>query len=911
MPDPVRPDPDVLLRQIQQSDEARQRGRLTIFFGASAGVGKTYAMLNAAHQEVAKGKQVLAGVIETHGRQDTAQLLEGLACLPPKRVEYRGQYFNEFDLDAALLQKPDVLLVDELAHSNVPGSRHLKRWQDIEELLEAGITVYTTLNVQHLESLRDIVVQVTGITVRETVPDRVFNQADDVILVDLPADELLTRLQAGKVYLSEQAKRAANHFFRKGNLIALRELALRRTAERVDAQMRDYRSDARINTVWNTTERLLVGIGVQGHSERLVRHAARLATSLNAQWFVIHVETPDYQKLTSAKQIAIQQQLRLAASLGANIALITAPSVVQGLTQYATEHNIARVVLGSRQRPYPLLRLSLVHQLARALPELDLILVNQTLPQSDTHTSGKIRPSLAQTESPRHWTSWIRTRAFRGYSYAVLGCLLITLGSAGLTQWFDLANVIMLYLLLVVAISARTGRGPGVLAAVLGILSFDFFFVPPRFSFSVSDTQYFLTFTIMLMVALLINRMAATLRFQADIAARHARESQSLAQLSQQLTGALAEQQIIQIARQWLTTSLVSELAILTLDAQDQLILAYPEAPLLPDGFDQTIAQWVFDHQQEAGQGTYTLAANRLHYVPLKAPMRVRGVIALTPQPAHQLQNPEYQRLLHTALAQIALALERVHFVDIAQHALVKIEGERLRSSLLSALSHDLRTPVTALAGLSSTLAHSHLSATQQVELATDVERLANLIHGLVTNLLDLARLQSGGLHLNWQWISLEELIGGVCYQLDQRLKQHKIQVHIPPTLALIQADEIILARILTNLLDNAARYTPPESTVTITAFEPKPKWIEVTVCDDGPGIPEDMQSRIFERFTRGQHESTETGLGLGLALCREMISSMGGSLHVSHHQPHGACFHLRWPQQALSPDTLQQVIEA
>lgn len=880
-----RPDPDRLLAQIQAQAASAHRGKLTLFFGASAGVGKTYAMLSAAQREQAAGRQVLVGVVETHGRSETAALLESLTVLPRQTLVYGERTLTEFDLDGALAAQPELLLVDELAHSNVSGSRHLKRWQDVEELLEAGIDVYTTLNVQHLDSLNDIVGQVTGITVRETVPDQVFDQADEVVLVDLPPDELLTRLAQGKVYLPAQAQRASQHFFRKGNLIALRELALRRTAQRVDAQMRDYRQLEQIAPIWNTAERLVVGIGARGESDRLIRHAARLAKSLHAQWFAVHVETPQLQRQHAAVRQRVVEQLRLAEQMGAEVHTRTAASVVEGLQQFAQDYNIQRLLLGHRPARWGGWQPSLSEQFSLQAAHLDLILVSQHVPAA---APAPVTPaSVVRSEL---WTP----HSQRGYAAAVMGCAVVSGLLFQLGHWLDLANVVMLYLLVVV-VSVRFGRWPGMLAALVGVLSFDFVFVPPRWSFSVSDTQYLLTFGVMLSVAWVIAYLSANLHVTAQTAAQREQQAVSVSRLAQSLSGALTTQQIVQLTQQWLATHLQVQAGLMLLDAQDRLTWATPNMsmPL----FDPVIAQWVYDHEAPAGHGTHTLNAAPLLYRPLRAPMRVRGVIGLSCTPIERLIEPEIQRLLDTVLAQVALALERVHFVEVAQQATVRIEAERLRSTLLSALSHDLRTPVTALGAMASRLQQPELSPTDRHEIASAIEQQAGSIQSLVINLLDLAKLQSGGLHLHQQWLPPEELIGAVLQQLQPRLATHPVDIQLDPALPLIHMDEQILARILTNLLDNAIKYTPAGTPITLSTHAQPDGHASLWVSDTGPGIAADLQERIFERFTRGQAEAAETGLGLGLALCREMIHSLGGELTVENLQPHGARFKLSWPQ--------------
>ena len=894
-----RPNPDDLLVRLQQADERAKRGKLKIFFGSSAGVGKTYAMLAAARRQLTDGVDVLVGVVETHGRQETAAQLEGLTVLPLQQVAYRGQTLLEFDLDGALERHPTLILMDELAHSNVAGSRHPKRWQDVDELLDAGIDVYTTLNVQHLDSLNDVVGQVTGIRVRETLPDAFFEGADDVVMVDLPPDELLQRLSEGKVYLPQQAARAAKNFFRKGNLIALRELALRRTADRVDAQMRDYRSTESISPIWQTNERVLVCIGANANAERLIRRAARLASALRSEWQVLYVETPELLRLSEAQRHEVLERIRLAQSLGATVETVAGTDLAKQIVDYAKLHNISRVIIGrSSERHWFRGRNSLVNELATRAVGIDLVLVGD-----DEVVPAKAElPDFPLFNNINFYS--------KGYLWAIAGCALVTLVLTGLTYLFDLANVVMLYLLVVVVVSARFGRGEGIFASILSVFCFDFFFVPPHFSFTIADTQYLLTFVIMLFVALVIANLAANLRFQARISTHREQRANRQSTFSQSLSGALTAGQIAQITVEQVAQVFHCQVVLLLPDREDSLHIARDQqekvmvlTPELSAGLDMGTAQWVYDRETAAGLQTNTLPASPLLYRPLRAPMRTRGVLGLLPNDVNALFQPEQQRMLDTFAAQIALALERVHFVEIAQEALIRIEGERMRGTLLSALSHDLRTPVTALAGLANTLNRADVTPEQHKELALAIEDQADAIHALVINLLDMAKLQSGGLNLNRQWVPLEEVIGSVLRSMSSRLAKHQVTTSLPFDLPLAQVDELLIARILSNLLENAVRYTPANSQINISArlhiAASHQQEMELVVSDDGPGLPVGMEEKIFERFTRGQAESATTGIGLGLTLCREMIQAHGGSIHAESNVPHGAKFIVRWTQDS------------
>ena len=674
-----RQDPDELLAKIQREEHRAGRGRLKIFFGASAGVGKTYAMLSAARELRAQSIDAVVGIAETHGRKDTAALLDGLEVLPPRYVDYRGSRLAEFDLDGALARHPAVILVDELAHNNAAGSRHPKRWQDIEELLDAGIGVYTTVNVQHLESLNDVINGITGVKVWETVPDRVFDDADEVTVVDLPPDELLQRLRQGKVYMQAQAERAIRNFFRKGNLIALRELALRRTADRVDDQMLAYRHDQSIGKVWPTRESLLACVGPEPGAEKLVRSTARLAKQLDVEWHAVYVETPKLQRLPNAQRDDILRVLALAQQLGAQTATLTGQSPAEQIVGYARSHNLARVVIGRSGRTrWPFVKI-FSDRLAVLGPDLEVVQVG-----IEAGTAGR-RAIVSDGEGK----SALR---YADYVWAAAICAVTTLVAAPLAARLDPANIVMLFLLAVVLTAVRFGRGPAVLAAFIGVLAFDFFFVPPRYTLAVTDAQYLIVFGVMLAVALVIGHLTSGLRYQARVAAHREARARALYELARELSGVLMQEQVLRISDKHIEASFHARTVILLPDENDKLkVPASGQADRIPS-VDPAIAQWVFDNGKPAGFGTDTLPGSRIHYAPLPAPMRTRGVLAVEPEMARLLLIPEQRRLLETFAALIAIALERVHYVEVAQGALVRIESERLRNSILDRKSTRLNS---------------------------------------------------------------------------------------------------------------------------------------------------------------------------------------------------------------------------
>jgi two-component system sensor histidine kinase KdpD len=880
-----RPDPDELLDKIQRDEEKKQRGRLKVFFGASAGVGKTFAMLQAARQRRAEGVDVVVGIVETHGRKETVALLDGLEVLPLARHEYRGRLLAEFDIDAAFARKPQLMLVDELAHSNVQGARHVKRWQDVHELLDAGIDVYTTVNVQHLESLNDIVGQITGIRVWETVPDRVFDLADEVTLVDLPAEELLDRMREGKVYMPQQAQHAVRNFFRKGNLIALRELALRRTADRVDAQMREYRADQSIERIWQARERLIVCVGPGPEAPVLVRAAARLAASLKADWIAVYVETPKLQRLPDELRKRTLDALKLAAELGAETVTLDGTNAAQTLVAYARMRNVSRLVASasSRGRWQRLVVLPVGEQLVQTARDFDVTLISASPARDGQNRRGGVPSFTVALGRDRRSTP-------QSYFYALAICGGITAVASGLLHHIALANLVMLYLLGVIFTAARLGRGPGVLLSFLSVAAFDFFFVPPQMSFSVSDTQYLLTFAVMLLTSLTISHLTYSLRRQADIATMRERRTSAMYAMARELGAALTTGQIIEIGTRHVAEVFHARVAILLPDSAEKVRQKVeepnPAVMLEAPALDLDIGQWVYDQQKPAGRGTDTLPAAEALYLPLKAPMRTRGVLAMTTERIGDLASPEQQRMLDAFAAQIALALERVHYVEIAQDALVNMESERLRNSLLSAISHDLRTPLTAIVGFASMLAEPREKRGATVEATSDIvdaiHEEALRMNGLVTNLLDMARLEAGGVRLNRQWSMLEEIVGAALRACRRTLAGHPVQVHVPPELPLLQLDAVLMERLFANLFENAAKYTPPSTALAIDATLVRDggrQYVKVSVDDNGPGLPSGMETRVFDKFTRGEKESAKTGIGLGLAICRAIVDAHGGSI--------------------------------
>jgi two-component system sensor histidine kinase KdpD len=906
-----RPDPDLLLAQMRQSEARALRGRLTVFFGANAGVGKTYSMLEAAQRRRAEAVDVVVGYVELHGREETERLLLGLEQLPPLIMNFGSTTRREFDLDAALARKPRLLLVDELAHTNISGGepppRHDKRWQDIQELLDAGIDVFTTLNVQHLESLSDVVWQITGVRQLETLPDRVFDEADEIKLVDIPPDDLLQRMREGRVYVSQQAEHALENFFRKGNLIALRELALRKTADRVDLAMRDYRREKSVRGSWAARERVLVAVGPDSQAERLVRAGKRTADRLDAEWLVVFVETPDLLRLSEHERNRRIAILRLAESLGAEAITLGGSSAGAELLQYARTRNVTRILIGTSNRPRwrRLLRPSTTDYLLEASRDIDVMVIARNA-VADTPANGAGAPDsvlAVGSDKPR----WPR------YLLAVLSTLAAT-GVCwvfyGLYPRLAQANLVMIYLLTTAMVAVYGGRRAAIVSSVLGVAAFDFMFVPPRFNFAVTDVQYLITFAIMLIVALIIGTLNANVRQQARIAGYRERRTALLYEMSRQLAMARGRDEMAEVAVRHVSQVFTSRAVLLFADEQGHVI--YPRTSLLDvsyTGADLGVAQWVFDHRKPAGMGTDTLSGSAGLYLPLAGGERAFGVLALLPANPRRVTLPEQFRLLETFAAQIGLALERADFAAHAQAAEVRAETEAIRNALLASISHDLRTPLATIAGGAATLAGNldALSDGDRRALAASVSEEATRMSERITTLLDLVRLETGAIQPRFDLYALDELVGSVLHRLEQPLRRHRVRIELPESLPLLRIDGRLIEQVLENLLDNAAKYTPAGSEIRISA-QVLSRQLEVSIEDDGPGLSAADPEILFEKFQRGTPEGVVGGIGLGLAICRTILALHKGRIWAENRAPHGAAlrFTLPLPPPTVTPGMLE-----
>jgi two-component system sensor histidine kinase KdpD len=882
-----RPDPDELLAQLKEEEQAQNRGRLKIFLGYVAGVGKTYAMLEAAHQRKTEGVDVVVGYAETHGRQETEALLQELEVIPRRQVEYRGMLLAEMDLDAVLARRPQLVLVDELAHTNAPGSRHPKRYLDVTEILAAGIDVYSTVNIQHLESLNDVIQQITGVVVRETIPDRLLDEAHEIELVDLPTDELLQRLRDGKVYVSEQAARALEKFFRKGNLTALRELSMRRAANRVDDQMLDYMQTRAIPGPWPATDRILVAISSHPMGEHLIRAGRRLADDLKAEWYVVFVETPGHLHMPADNRARIQRNLQLAKELGATVMNLNGESVAGTLIDFARQHNITKIIAGKplRTRWHEVLRVSVIDQIIRNSGKIDVFVVSEN----------EVIPQRAIPES------WTPHRPMDRYLSSVGLVIIFTLLGFPLRGFLDPTNLVMLYLVAVVISAVFLGRGPAILASFLSVFSFDFFFVEPRFTFSVNDTQYILTFIGLLLVGLIISNSAALLRDQVDALRRRDQQTQALNNLSRELTGAISLEQVLEIAIRNIG-ELFNRKVVILLPEGERLVAQESASGFELSETDLAVAAWAFKNGQPAGRGTDTLPAADIRYMPLVAARGTVGVLGVRPSDP-QFGLTQEQRMLLEGFANLAaLAIERAAFAEKAAQSETLRNTEKLQTALLNSISHELRTPLASITGVLTSLGESEksgagykLDSATRLELVNSATQQAQRLNRLVENLLDMTRLEAGVLKLNREPGDIQDLIGTVLGQTPDRFCSHPLKFEMPAEIPLVMMDGSLVAQVLSNLLDNACKYSPTKSPIEIgvSLFDDR---IEISICDHGIGVPPEDLERIFDKFYRVQRQENVAGTGLGLSICRGIIEAHGGKIWARNNPDEGVTFTFSLP---------------
>ena len=875
-----RPDPDELLKHVES--EETKRGKLKIFLGYAAGVGKTYAMLEAAHQRKEQGIDVVVGYVETHKRVETEELIEGLEILPRRRVEYHNVALPELDVDAAVKRRPALVLVDEFAHTNAPGSRHPKRYQDVEEILDAGIDVYTTLNIQHLESLNDIVAQVTGIIVRETVPDRVIDEASEIEVIDLPPDELLIRLNEGKVYIPEQAARAIQKFFRKGNLTALREMSLRRAAERVDGQMRSYMQTRAIPGPWAATERLLVCISPSPLAEKLIRNTRRLADELNAEWFAVYVEIASRPENNPVNRERIGRTLQLAEELGAKSFTLAGRSIHKVVLDFARKNNITKIVIGKPLKPrwQELWNGSIVDQLVYASGDIDVYIVS------------------AQTEltKPIIPTDWQPHRPIGRYILSVGLIALSTLLGLTVRGNLEPANLVMLYLVSVVISAIFLGRGPSLLATILGVLAFDFFLVPPYMTLAVSDTQYFITFIVLFLVSLVISSLTARVREQAEASVRRESQTSALYSLGRDLTSATDLNDVSQIIISHIGQAFGREVAIF-LPANGHIRPFASSPGYQPDENELAVAAWAFEHDQPAGRGTDTLPAVSLRCHPLNTSNGIVGVLGIHPKEAGSLLTSEQRQTLAAFANQAALAIERASIVEQARQAELLQATEKLQTALLNSISHDLRTPLVSITGVLTSLDEQaeSLNDENRRSLVSTAREEAERLNRLVGNLLSMTRIESGAIKLHREPGDIQDVVGTALEQLGKRVANHKVQVNIPEDFPLVPMDFTLMVQVLVNILENAVKYSPEHSLIEVCASLADDK-ARIEIADRGVGIPPEDLTRVFDKFYRVQRPESVSGTGLGLSISKGIVEAHHGSIDARLREGNGTAVSIELP---------------
>lgn len=880
--DDHRPSPEALLREAVQEG----RGRLKILLGAAPGVGKTYEMLIEGAARNHQGIDVVIGVVETHGRQETEALTKGLIILPRKQVDYQGRALAEMDIDALLERHPQLALVDELAHTNAPGSRHAKRWQDVEELLAAGIDVFSTLNVQHIESLNDVVASFTKVRVRETVPDRIVEQAE-IEVVDIPPDELIERLKEGKVYIPDEATRALGHFFSKSNLSALRELALRRAAQAVDTQMLEYVRAHALAGNWAAGERVVVAVSELPGSKILIRAAKRLADAQGATWTALYVETPRSLTFSAEQRQQVADNMQLAAQLGANVASVAGSNVVNALIAFLNDMRATQLVVGksARSKWFELRHGSVVDRLVRETPGVAV----HVLPH-DLTTEGSSRSAEPPKDSARGSPT--------GYVASALLVAGFTALAVAVHAFGGLTNVALVYLIPVLIAASLYGMRAGVFTGIASALAYNFFFLPPIYTFTIEDPENVLTVAVFIVVAIVTSQLASRVRVQAKLAQRSSGQNAALASFARTLAGLTTRQELGQTLCGDVSGQFDVDAVLLLPSQATKLAMtsAVPPASLL-GAIDTAAAEWAFDHQETAGRGSATLAASEWLFQPLLAGGHALGVLGIAKRDGSEPIRPDQLPFLMSFVDQAALALERIGLSEEMTAVAHLRERDRLRGALLSSVSHDLRTPLTTIIAAANELKKSKSA---DPALLADIENEGERLSRFVSNMIDMVRVESGGLKLNLEPVDLTESVASAADYLKQVLKGHPIQLDIAPDLPLVRVDPQLFYQCLVNLLDNAAKYGGDKSPITIAASRGR-DGLSLSVIDRGPGLPVGEEKRIFETFVRLEGSDRKGGTGLGLAIVKAFVEAMGlqVSARTNVDEP-GACFTIQFPESAL-----------
>jgi two-component system sensor histidine kinase KdpD len=874
----TRPSPDALLKETGRPG----RGRLKIFLGAAPGVGKTYEMLVQARRRRLDGVDAVIGVVETHGRVETELLTKGLEAVPKKRVPYRGRVLSEMDLDAILQRRPRLVLVDELAHENAPGSRHPKRYQDVEEMLAAGMDVYTTLNVQHIESLNDVVAKITHVRVRETVPDSILDRADAIELVDVTPEDLLQRLKEGKVYLPDVAERARQHFFAPGNLAALRELALRRTAQRVDAQMVDYMRAHAIAGPWEAGDGLLVSVGARPGAASAIRYARRLADRLRAPWTAIHVETG---RGSETERDRVAQLLRLAERMGGTAATVPAAGEADGLIAFARAANITHIVImaPAGARFLAPLRPSPVDEILRKAPEMSL----HVIPQAGRPESAA--PSAARAGLPDP----------RAFLISALFSLLGLGAGVVLRRELALSNIALVLLLPVLASAVAYGLLPSLFAGLVCALAYNFFFLPPLYTFSIANPENIVTLGIFMLVATIASNLTARVRTQAIVARERAAVTEELYLFSRKLAAVASLDDLLWATAYQVAHMLSMHVVLLMPDGGELTVRAgYPPEDMLEDS-DLAAAKWTFLHGAAAGRGADTLPGARRLFLPMRTGRGTVAVIGLDAGAGGSGLTPDQRRLLDSLADQAALAIERLQLAAEMDRARVAAEAEKLRAALLTSISHDLHTPLASILGSATSLRQyrASLSEADQEDLLATIQEEAQRLNRFIANLLDMTRLESGALAARLEPVELADIVGSVLRRAQALTRDHPVTLEMAPDLPLLRLDPVLTEQVLFNLIDNAAKYSPPGSRITLAARQ-EGALVRMDVMDEGGGIAEEDRDRLFDKFYRARAgDRQRAGTGLGLSIARGFMEAMGGTIAAANRvDGKGAVFTLTIP---------------
>jgi two-component system, OmpR family, sensor histidine kinase KdpD len=887
----IRPSPEALLAQTAKES----RGRLKVFLGAAPGVGKTYEMLTQARQRRLEGIDTVIGVVETHGRIETDLLTKGFETIPKKRLAYKGRVLAEMDIDAILQRRPKLVLVDELAHTNAPSSRHPKCYMDVEEILAAGIDVYTTLNVQHLESLNDVVAKITRIRVRETVPDSILDRADDVELVDLTPEDLLQRLKEGKVYVPTQAERAVRHYFMPGNLTALRELALRRTAQRVDDQMVNYMRAHAIQGPWEASERVLVSVSERPGAVALVRYARRLADRLRASWAAINVETAHTQRLSETERDRVAEALRVAQRLGGVPVSIPASNVAEGVIEYARANNFTHIVVSTAQRSRwsELIRGSAAHEIIRRAGDISVHVVpEERTAKAEIEKPGRLEPAKEPSAS-------LMPSAYAGS----LAMVAVALGIGFiLRHYLGVSNVALVFLTAVLASAVTYGLWPALFACLVSVLAFNFFFLPPLYTFVIADRENVITLVVFAVVAVIASHLTARVRAEAVTAQLRAKVTEELYLFSRKLTGVVSLDDLLWATAHQIALMLKVRVVLLLPERESIAVRAgYPPEDFLDDA-DLAAAKWAWDHVQPAGRGADTLPGAKRLFLPMRTGRGRLGIIGLDSDRPGPILSPDQRRLLDALSDQAALAIERVNLMQDIDRARLTTETERLRTALLTSISHDLRTPLASILGSATSLKayRKNLSEEEQDELIGTIQDESERLNRFINNLLDMTRLESGALALNTEATDLVDVVGSALRRTAKVLSTHQVNVELDSELPMIKLDAVLLEQVLFNLLDNAAKYSPEGSEIRVRAWRDSAS-ICLEVLDEGDGIPPGDLERIFDKFYRVHAADRQrAGTGLGLAICRGFIEAMGGTILARNRTDRtGAAFTIALPAPA------------